>query len=108
MLNAKGYSLLEVLLALFCLTIATMFIFPAFLWIHEETKAIQRHSDGLKVLEEAGQQFLHFGEFPSVIQVNDTVYEFTRHSLQNETFELCVQWTGKNERKDEVCLLAKR
>ncbi|BAB06544.1 type II secretion system protein [Halalkalibacterium halodurans] len=105
--DCKGYTLIEVLVALVCLSIMTAALFPAFVWFMNESADVKRVKVAQFLLEDAYHEYLSIHELRTETIVGETVYQFNLKESELGAVQLCIHWVNRKGQAYETCRLAK-
>lgn len=111
MKNCKGFSLLEVIVALSILSIISTSSLSIIITVYKERIAIKESYHALELLQTQIQEWLFdAGDVvqDKVVEVNGTVYVIDMEFQSDSKTKFCVRWNGRNERVYERCEYAKR
>ena len=93
------------MLALLLLSMATIFVLPIFIGIHQERVAIKQHEEALLLLEGHVLTYIHGQPLPELEQSS---YNLETNDLQDGSKRFCLTWKGANSRDNQSCLYAKK
>ncbi|ADU29942.1 type II secretion system protein [Evansella cellulosilytica] len=104
MRNGKGYTLVEVMVALTIFSLTAISLIPAIITVQEERKAIRQERVAEHLLQETYYDYFILGEeLPQFLELQGITFElFLNQQPQDE--RLCLQWVGGNGRSYERCL----
>lgn len=96
------------MVALFILTITTLFLIPILNQVYVEKITVQQEKKGLYLLDQAITNWV-YEEVSTLdrLEALNTIYEVT-YLLKSDKLKACVTWNGKNNRYYERCGYAKK
>ncbi|MBU8908981.1 competence type IV pilus minor pilin ComGE [Desertibacillus haloalkaliphilus] len=107
----KGFSLIEVMVALSILAVLAMTIVPTLTIVYGERVTIREQQQALSLIDDRLQIWL-YDRYNSVnaeeVDVNGTLYDLQSKTIAHETLQVCVTWHGSNNRSYERCGYAKK
>ncbi|HHY21743.1 MAG TPA: type II secretion system protein [Bacilli bacterium] len=108
--NSKGFTLIEVSIALLVLFTALSTFIPIGTSIYLERITIREQYQALEFLNERllAWRFDGIPTFDAEILINETSYQLTSSYTDGSGLTLCLQWVGRNNRSYEQCAFAKR
>ncbi|WP_179298758.1 type II secretion system protein [Evansella halocellulosilytica] len=105
MRNDNAFTLIEVVVGLFIISIVISVTFPFITFIQNERISIKQERIAEAILDEVYYETVVNRQVDTeqVIRVNHFAYYLTFHN-ENEPLSICLQWEGRNNRPYERCL----
>lgn len=103
--NDNAFTLIEVVVGLFIISIVISVTFPFITFIQNERISIKQERIAEAILDEVYYETVVNRQVDTeqVIRVNHFAYYLTFHN-ENEPLSICLQWEGRNNRPYERCL----
>ncbi|WP_139367515.1 prepilin-type N-terminal cleavage/methylation domain-containing protein [Bacillus alkalicellulosilyticus] len=108
MKNSKGFTLFEVVTALFLVVMTTSFITPVLVKVYQEKRTIQEKQWIQEYMHDTMQRWVYeVVDIPQTLENKGTSYRLDTNINVN-VIELCAYWNGKNQRTYHWCHYGKK
>lgn len=110
MKKCSGFTLVEVMLSFFILSVLTATILPAFVTIYNERMTIKQERQAHYYISNVLQEWLYDDkQLPhhEIVTIDDTNYVLQTENDGDE-IKVCLKWDGRNERSYSVCNYGKK
>lgn len=108
--NCNGFTLVEVMLSFFILSVMTSTIIPGYIKVYQERKTILEEQQAQQYITNLLQAWIYDNETienRKTITIKGTEYVLKTKQNENE-LELCLTWDGRNAREYSICNYAKK
>ncbi|WP_158211631.1 prepilin-type N-terminal cleavage/methylation domain-containing protein [Alkalihalobacterium alkalinitrilicum] len=105
----KGFSMLEVIISIFILSVMMASLYPALIKIYEERATIRQESIANNAIYEGLQLWLFENQLPVLeFRKEDTLFLWSVSQSNEREIRVCLTWSGRNGRDYKKCGYAKK